>query len=312
MNYTAVPSRTSIESTDDMTEQGKLIHQCNDDTPPQSRSSFKSFCSQYSSLVPLYIINGLLLILLISLIGKTLQTECNDSSLGGVYSPARKAVRYEDVVFKKGFVTDMSEYMGWPSDETDKAWEDLYKYQPVRVPKGDAHKLPKETEHYTALGHEDEYMVGIDVFHQLHCLNVLRRAFYPHRYPNLSMWHPNGTLYFVNWIHIDHCIESLRQSLQCSSDISPMTFKWLPERHYMLLSMQTHHHCRDFHALRDWAKENSYGEYDPRNYVENGKVVGYQRAGDVLEGVDNTELRKARLDLPDTVREGFGLDVRGM
>ena len=41
-------------------------------------------------------------------------------------------VRYKDIVFKKGFITDMSAYMGWPNDEKDTLWTDLYKCKSLR------------------------------------------------------------------------------------------------------------------------------------------------------------------------------------
>jgi len=91
-------------------------------------------------------------------------------------------VRYKDIVFKKGFITDMSAYMGWPNDEKDTLWTDLYKCKslrdkniffhhyltrsflldmPIQITEAEAKMLPNETEHYTVDGFEDDYMVGI-------------------------------------------------------------------------------------------------------------------------------------------------------
>ncbi|KAF2181035.1 hypothetical protein K469DRAFT_671634 [Zopfia rhizophila CBS 207.26] len=223
-------------------------------------------------------------------------------------APANHVVRYKNVVFKKGFITDMSDYQGWPNDERDALWSDLYRHgMPVQVPASEAPKLPNKTAHYTVKGFEDDYMVGIDVFHQLHCLNVIRRSFYPQRYPEFGMWHKNGTLNMVNWVHLDHCIESIRQSLTCSSDVSPMSLNWLPSRSYMMLSMETYHRCRDFDGLREWAKSRNHGEYSTRKHVENGRIVDYQGTKSVLDGLDPEELRKVRFDLPDEVKAGLGI-----
>jgi hypothetical protein len=41
-------------------------------------------------------------------------------------APASEAVEYEEIVFKGGFFTKANEFMGFPSVETDRAWEELY------------------------------------------------------------------------------------------------------------------------------------------------------------------------------------------
>lgn len=42
-------------------------------------------------------------------------------------APLNEAVKYKNVLFKKGFITDLSPYMGWPDDEKDERWDDLYR-----------------------------------------------------------------------------------------------------------------------------------------------------------------------------------------
>lgn len=49
-----------------------------------------------------------------------------------------------------------------------------------RVDKEVAGKLPNRTARIP--GDEDYYIVGLDVMHQLHCLNRLRKSLYPDRY----------------------------------------------------------------------------------------------------------------------------------
>ncbi|KAF2245941.1 hypothetical protein BU26DRAFT_607235 [Trematosphaeria pertusa] len=273
------------------------------DAPTQNHS-WLARARREPILLSLYIVNTVFLISLISLVARNTTTQCEDPSLRGLYSPLNDAVRYKNAAFKKGFITDMSAYMGWPTDKKDELWTDLYRYMPVRVPKTEAHRLPNKTAHLTVDGWEEDYMVGIDVFHQLHCLNVLRRSFYPQRYRGMGMWHPNGTLNMLGWVHIDHCIESLRQSLQCSADIAPIPFTWMPERKYMLLRMDTYHRCRDFDALHAWTRERQVGEYSESRHVEGGRVVDYAGMADVLAGVSEEELRRVRWDLPAAVREG--------
>lgn len=56
-------------------------------------------------------------------------------------------------------------------------------------------------------------------------------------------------------IHIDHCIDSIRQTLMCASDITPMPFAWYLEWEVNFPVFNTLHTCRDFDAIREWALE---------------------------------------------------------
>lgn len=82
--------------------------------------------------------------------------------------------------------SDPTIYQGDPSPEVDKAWTDLYNSKHVallhnaaahrdnlaigvsRISKDQARLLPNKTS--AIPGDEDGYIVGLEVFHQLHCL----------------------------------------------------------------------------------------------------------------------------------------------
>jgi hypothetical protein len=40
----------------------------------------------------------------------------------------------------------------------------------------------------------DKYMIQLEVFHNLHCLNMLRKSLYPDQYPEMWEYHENGTV----------------------------------------------------------------------------------------------------------------------
>ncbi len=54
----------------------------------------------------------------------------------------------------------------------------------------------------------------------------------------------------------EHCVDSIRQSLMCSVDISTIFWHWLPELQQSAPSAQTTHTCRDFDRVREWALEH--------------------------------------------------------
>ncbi|KAF1978171.1 hypothetical protein BU23DRAFT_577611 [Bimuria novae-zelandiae CBS 107.79] len=92
------------------------------------------------------------------------------------------------------------------------------------------------------------YVVTIDVFHELHCLNMMRKRIFWN-----STQGEMPDMYSLH--HMDHCIDSLRQSLMCSSDITPIPYAWYPKYNQVLPTTGVPHTCRDFDAIREWAKE---------------------------------------------------------
>lgn len=99
-------------------------------------------------------------------------------------APAREAVVHELVLFER-IRHVKSRFDGPPSDEVDKAWNELYQGNFMKcsllhrmiifdldgisgVTKSAAALLPNGTEAFT--GDEQHYIVELDVFHQLHCL----------------------------------------------------------------------------------------------------------------------------------------------
>ena len=61
----------------------------------------------------------------------------------------------------------------------------------------------------------NQHIVMRSVFHQLHCLDNLRKSIHPEYYQE------DDDPMHLNYEHYMHCIDSLRQSLMCFSDITP-------------------------------------------------------------------------------------------
>lgn len=115
-----------------------------------------------------------------------------------------------------------------------------------------AAKLPNATTPFN----EDpsHYIVTLDVFHQLHCLNMMRKLVYPDAYPkDLTSGSAESK---DNVVHFEHCYEQLRQSLQCHSDVSTIFWEWSERRQRYLGNAHTTHTCRNFEKIRQWGDEN--------------------------------------------------------
>lgn len=141
-----------------------------------------------------------------------------NSKSPSIIAPAQHSVEHQIVVFDSNFGDDTTIYQGPPTDAVDAAWEDLYNgmfslhtststvfYELTQVPdiglsqidKVSARRLLNKTAPIP--GDEEHYIVGLDVFHQLHCLvsipsrhiarqgphelqNHIRKSLYPNRY----------------------------------------------------------------------------------------------------------------------------------
>jgi hypothetical protein len=105
------------------------------------------------------------------------------------------------------------------------------------------------------------YIAGVEVFHHLHCLNVLRQYAWHDSYPEEllpSLFKYNSPL--AVRAHVDHCIETLRLALMCNADVTPYLLYEqkaepgldVPARE----DFEAFHKCKKFDRLLDWVKIN--------------------------------------------------------
>ncbi|KAE8332168.1 hypothetical protein BDV39DRAFT_200322 [Aspergillus sergii] len=174
-----------------------------------------------------------------------------------IYSPAEDVIRYKSIAFSSGLEDSKSKYMGRPTDASNQAWEDLYGPGISVISMDQAARLPNKTAPISESPRQ--YIVELDVFHQLHCLNLLR----------LTVW---GVDMYSNHDvdippHVDHCIESLRQAIMCSADVAPIVWSWEDNEHRLKGHTDTLHTCRDFDLIRQWALEHQAPSFDPSVHV---------------------------------------------
>ncbi|KAJ9143172.1 hypothetical protein NKR19_g7001 [Coniochaeta hoffmannii] len=82
-------------------------------------------------------------------------------------------VEYKTVVFKSSLHGGFTDYQG-SSDEVNARWEALYNKVAIsQNPAEQAARLPNATT--PTAWDPEQYMVELDVLHQLHCLNALRK-----------------------------------------------------------------------------------------------------------------------------------------
>lgn len=163
-------------------------------------------------------------------------------------APLQEAIRYKTVLFTSGFGSQKTKYMG-NSTAADDAWKALYPRTVVRIPKSSADQLINQT--IPLNGDEDHFPVLISVFHEMHCLDSIRHIYFGHTKGFDQNPVINEAILAPE--HIDHCFDSLRQTLMCGGDVAPMPYKWVEERKKALGHLDVQHTCRDYEALLEWA-----------------------------------------------------------
>ncbi|TPX18223.1 uncharacterized protein E0L32_002732 [Thyridium curvatum] len=177
---------------------------------------------------------------------------CQDAQV--VYSPAQSVIEYELRKFTDEFEDYRSVFQGPPTDARDNAWESLYDFGQLVISSEKASSLWNKTSQIG--GTKGKYSVELDVFHQLHCLNILRMSRYEQYYREKDSAQARQVLAYLETEHVEHCIESLRQSIMCHSDITPLVSQWNSEKQQMELRSSVVHSCRSFQRVREWASDH--------------------------------------------------------
>ncbi|OJJ42267.1 hypothetical protein ASPZODRAFT_105549 [Penicilliopsis zonata CBS 506.65] len=172
------------------------------------------------------------------------------------YSPALDEIdsTYHLVRFNSS-VGYRTPFGGRPSPEVDAAWGTL---DHVNVRSISAEQVVRNGGSLDDVRLPEEmgggYMASDMYTHQLHCLNFLRKATYPEYYASS---HGFTDAPHVVRLHMDHCIELLRQSLMCQGDVGLYTFQWLEEYPGPYPRFSTWHKCRNQASIAAWIEQGA-------------------------------------------------------
>ncbi|KAF2117367.1 hypothetical protein BDV96DRAFT_644791 [Lophiotrema nucula] len=136
------------------------------------------------------------------------------------------------------------------SPETDAAWNAL-----APRGKGFVSLSPQQNPFDFDMEGNDRSLAvqtaSIAVFHQLHCLNLLRKWHF--RLLEQVLDHPTAPFNSTPELwHTTHCFDYLRQSLMCSADATP---EWQLGAKLGTMGWGYRHECRDYEWLKDWAEK---------------------------------------------------------
>lgn len=145
-----------------------------------------------------------------------------------------------------------------PSPEVDLAWE--------RVAGKGAEIVMMDSSDVTKVGKDPRSVVHaplhwgfgtsavpiqVDVFHQVHCLNEIRKEMHSDHY------YKGSSRTALHIAHKKHCLHMLLQNLMCQANVDVITHDWVETTSRPYADFNIFHQCRDFEALLEWQEKNS-------------------------------------------------------
>jgi len=239
-------------------------------------------------LIPMFpwLIHFILLLISSSLFFKSrqLQIGCQysaDIPIAQEFTDAVAAVGNRKPLTFDGEFFSPSKFRGYPNSEIDAAWDNITLVGSLAISRADMIRINKLVPSSADLPEEvnESYQGSIEVFHQLHCLNLLRQMTYSDYYRE-EEWFSNPMLR----THTDHCIEILRQKLMCESDLHVFTYNWVDRATHPWPDFSTTQMCRNFEDVLRWGLEHQAYTSAPNGRREKPKD------GPVLHVPSNEEL----------------------
>ncbi|KAI0480356.1 hypothetical protein GGR56DRAFT_268388 [Xylariaceae sp. FL0804] len=171
------------------------------------------------------------------------------------WSPAASAVKYETQHFDLPPVAE-GPFIG-EGPEVDANWDYISRVGDHMISREEMLNLGLDPDISLAITDADGkpgYRVAIEVFHQLHCLNLLRQEAHKEYYAPLGgdTSAPKADLRG----HLDHCIDALRQFIMCQADVNVFSFNFPYNDGDPWPDYSTPHTCRNFESIRQWAVDH--------------------------------------------------------
>lgn len=187
---------------------------------------------------------------------------CRSSPTGPLFS----ALSYSSTRFNSGFAPDLSVYQGVPNETNNAAWNELTHVGMVALTESEQSKLPEKSSIFMNStensGNGVLHLGAVEVFHQLHCLDMLRMEIHG----VLEPWYKKHSPHNIETRpgHLEHCIEYIRQSMMCRPSLDVLPFWTDPKTdqwHPVFNGTRT---CADFTKIKDWAVNRKAGNLSPQ------------------------------------------------
>ncbi|RAK97882.1 oxidase ustYa family protein, partial [Aspergillus ibericus CBS 121593] len=162
-----------------------------------------------------------------------------------------------------------SPYRGPPTPEVDAAWEEYWKVWMVGIDEETFQASnPQYPEASVRLEESGQYLATLEATHQLHCLYNLFRASYLDVYQDERAEYEKDPR---NWHErVDHCVEILRQKLECDRDTGLITYNWVRGKKVPTANFNVQRMCPEWGVMDRWAVQRQVSELPtkPSNAVQ--------------------------------------------
>ncbi|KAI1436987.1 hypothetical protein GGR50DRAFT_158342 [Xylaria sp. CBS 124048] len=159
--------------------------------------------------------------------------------------PAEIPVEMQSYRFQTG-VRESTPFFGPPNATTDAAWGTILNAGLIKLTPAQADTLSAPT----AVNQDDPttYVGILEVFHQLHCLNLLR----------LRAFATDEEKQFADPGHTEHCFEYIRQSLMCLADVNIAPISFNERKREYAIHWDATRQCRNFEKIHAWARDEAH------------------------------------------------------
>jgi hypothetical protein len=188
-----------------------------------------------------------------------------------------------------------------PSDEVDKAWEEISVLGAIGISKEHVERLGRDSSRAVTAPSEwnlgdQNYLAYVDVFHQIHCLDTLRKAAHYDYYfrDEFGTEGPSNG----HWIHLSHCTHMLLQNLMCNADVDLFTYRWVEGQSHPYPDFSNNHQCRDFSAVFKWTKDHALDIEKSRAYLKPENAVSEPEPGS-FEGAADWAFKPAHAEFSE-------------
>ncbi|CAG8960186.1 hypothetical protein HYFRA_00010665 [Hymenoscyphus fraxineus] len=187
---------------------------------------------------------------------------------------AQKKVSFYSPVLDSGVPIDLDEstknhtlwgddentsiYIQDPSPEVDAAWNLIAADSSaiITVNSEEAVRLGRDPKVIVKAPPEwgfgnDAYPAQVDVFHEIHCLNMLRKEMWWDYYFRPRYGNPENADY-LHVRHKRHCLRIILRTLMCHADLDIVTHNWRRGSYRPIADFNNPRKCRNFEGLLEW------------------------------------------------------------
>ncbi|KAM4064468.1 hypothetical protein HRG_005163 [Hirsutella rhossiliensis] len=149
-------------------------------------------------------------------------------------------------------------FSGPPRKELENEWDHLMKHESVRVQKSELGPF-EDDDSVVELADGSGYYTTVAAFHGLHCVQRLHHYLYlDHYYPDLS-----EKEVFLLKRHTEHCLDWLRQYVQCNADTTLIPIHWSTDSPGPVAQDSGKHQCVVWEGVYNWMAERSFSPFEP-------------------------------------------------